>query len=844
MLVGREHDIDTLLSLIARPLKQPGSLRVVQVEGPVGIGKSALLSAVAARVAGPVFLSSGERTPGSSPLSSQRSIIEELLKVPLEDALREETIHTLATRCADAMGGVETIWIVDDAQWLSPSAEEFLGSLMQSPKAPPLTVVLTHRTGFSPSSLLSVARRRGAAQEHFRVDPLPVAAMDQLLGDVPPRQASSVREHARGNPLFIQIATAAFKRHPNAATLEEALRFEHKDQSAIVTTAIAEDIASLPTDARSVLETAAVFARLWTVESGAPFLALPPERYRAALSLLNDHGLLTGAASEVMHPVVRLSVYQSISAERRGELHRQAARHDRADVLTRAEHLSQLGHELTEQEAAQVVSGATLMLAIEPASTVRLLASLPPQHRTIDVEKLMARASIMNGHPREAIARLEPLTSGLDNDAELLVLLADALRMIGEAEEARALIQGFPEPDVPLLLREHLDVIALIDGYAPSSLIDTLRAHAGIEHQRVADIYDTMSLLAAGDVVQAREHFRAIPEWIRSLDQESLRDCIHAVACAAWCAYLLDEHPDALLAAERGIAAAQRYGRSSALPNIATARAFALLQLGRIAEAEEAALYALSRSETLGSPDLAAMSRAALLLCVIPQNNREAIAQRYQELVSVPLPNLTWWRFAVVGVRLRASAVLGRAESYKPLLNAPHDALTGMRHADLALAASEENRDDLAEQYLTQGFAVTRRQEADGQEALLYLAQATIALRSKDTRKLRNALDGLMTARGVFVRRQMGLQLGRTDALVAAVRNVLRAAESPWQKLTPREKQVAEQLTQGLTNQQIASHLGISSRTVEDHAARILRKLDAPSRARAAAILSRSESAA
>lgn len=48
--------------------------------------------------------------------------------------------------------------------------------------------------------------------------------------------------------------------------------------------------------------------------------------------------------------------------------------------------------------------------------------------------------------------------------------------------------------------------------------------------------------------------------------------------------------------------------------------------------------------------------------------------------------------------------------------------------------------------------------------------------------------------------------------------------------LTPREREVAEEVAKGLTNRQVATELGISERTVHAHVRRILRKLRLGSR--------------
>ncbi|WP_322996199.1 helix-turn-helix transcriptional regulator [Castellaniella sp.] len=48
---------------------------------------------------------------------------------------------------------------------------------------------------------------------------------------------------------------------------------------------------------------------------------------------------------------------------------------------------------------------------------------------------------------------------------------------------------------------------------------------------------------------------------------------------------------------------------------------------------------------------------------------------------------------------------------------------------------------------------------------------------------------------------------------------------SPWQRLTLRERQVANYITAGRSNKVIAAELGLSYRTVEAHRARIFNKV-------------------
>ena len=62
---------------------------------------------------------------------------------------------------------------------------------------------------------------------------------------------------------------------------------------------------------------------------------------------------------------------------------------------------------------------------------------------------------------------------------------------------------------------------------------------------------------------------------------------------------------------------------------------------------------------------------------------------------------------------------------------------------------------------------------------------------------------------------------------------------SPLSLLTPRERQTAALVTEGLTNKQIARRLGVTAKTVEKHLTNIMTKLGVPSRAGVAGLVGR-----
>jgi LuxR family transcriptional regulator, maltose regulon positive regulatory protein len=80
--------------------------------------------------------------------------------------------------------------------------------------------------------------------------------------------------------------------------------------------------------------------------------------------------------------------------------------------------------------------------------------------------------------------------------------------------------------------------------------------------------------------------------------------------------------------------------------------------------------------------------------------------------------------------------------------------------------------------------------------------------------------------------RSLGAALGKQPARELAYEG---SDDIRWSGLSPREREVLGLLAQGLTNRQISDRLFISEHTVHRHVTSILRKLDVPSRAAAAA---------
>lgn len=86
---------------------------------------------------------------------------------------------------------------------------------------------------------------------------------------------------------------------------------------------------------------------------------------------------------------------------------------------------------------------------------------------------------------------------------------------------------------------------------------------------------------------------------------------------------------------------------------------------------------------------------------------------------------------------------------------------------------------------------------------------------------------------------ELEIDLRATDLVGAPVVIITGASRKPdcLGSLTPRQKQVAGHLADGLSNGQIAERLGISIATTKDHVHAILKRLGVSSRGKAAALI-------
>ena len=117
-------------------------------------------------------------------------------------------------------------------------------------------------------------------------------------------------------------------------------------------------------------------------------------------------------------------------------------------------------------------------------------------------------------------------------------------------------------------------------------------------------------------------------------------------------------------------------------------------------------------------------------------------------------------------------------------------------------------------------------------QARIELATTLVALGRTDVaeQEAASALDQLL---------ELGAEVEAERARRLQVGAVGRGDPGAPLGLTPREREVLRLITEGLTNRQIAERLVVSEHTVHRHVTNMLRKLELPSRAAAAALAAR-----
>jgi len=361
-LFEREAELESLAGVVKAASEGGGGFACV--EGPSGIGKTALLAAASrlGRERGMQVLGArGGELERELPFGVVRQLFEPVV-VGLDDAARARVVDAAAALAAPALGfalssigGVRIsdpasgtlhglYWLtsnltgerplvmaVDDAQWADGVSLRFLVYLARRLEGLPVALIVSIRDGEQRDWIAALAELASSASHFVRPGGLSTSAVGEVLeriGGVTPDWAAIVGVHRAtgGNPFLVRelagVLTAdgvAFDGNLSERIAALAPR--------TVGRAIMARLASLDRAAGPVLRSVAILGEHAELRHVAALAAVDQGPASVAAGQLVRAGLLRdGLPLTFAHPILRSTVYADISAAERAGLHARAAR--------------------------------------------------------------------------------------------------------------------------------------------------------------------------------------------------------------------------------------------------------------------------------------------------------------------------------------------------------------------------------------------------------------------------------------------------------------------------------------------------------------------------------------
>ena len=313
------------------------------------------------------------------------------------------------------------VLLLDDLHWADPASADLVGALLRRPPQASVLVALAFRRAQISPRLDTALEGCHRARELVRIElsRLDEAEVEQLLGpDFPPSLGKRLFEESGGNPFYLEQLARATGAEPQIARpqSEDAVDGEGSGVPRAVALALTDELATLSTRARSLLEAGAVVGDPFELEFAAAAEAVSESEALFGLDELLMFGLVRRTDAprrfRFRHPLLRRAVYDATSAEWKSTAHERVARALAANsrpAIVRARHVEQFAL-LGDREAIAVLREAA------DASAVRAPASAARWYR--------------------AALRLLP-ADPTDERAKVLVRLADVLAGTGEFAESR-----------------------------------------------------------------------------------------------------------------------------------------------------------------------------------------------------------------------------------------------------------------------------------------------------------------------------------------------------------------------------------------------------------------------
>jgi DNA-binding NarL/FixJ family response regulator len=872
--------VDTLVGRVAereaieRALEDGAGL--VVIEGEPGIGKSRLLAHLANHAA----------AQGCRVLEARASEFEaDVPYAVFAEALGDEFAaagerHATHRALRETLAGLAgsrrpLVACFDDVHWADPASLDALAALVHRPPAGRVLLALTARERRMPAVLAGAV---GAALREDRVVSLGLAPLTaeeaaELVGDAAP----AVYEQSGGNPFYLEQLARARELAPAASAPDDSV-------PPTVAATLAAELATLSPEAQLVLDAAAVAGDPFEPQLAAAVADVSDAAALAALDELLLRALVRPAGAPgrfaFRHPVIRHAVYVAAPPGWRIGAHARAAHaleRQGAGPVARAHHVEQAATPGDADAIALLTAAAEGLHSPAPATSARFYAAvlrLLPDGSGERIELLarLADAQAAGGDARGArdtlLAALQ--AAGADQRFALTVALSNQEWWLGSHEDARRRLhvelRDLPAEPSGDRVRLHLalGLMALL----ACDLADARAqwSDARDDARALGEPVFEAAALAGGALAavlefgaDAADRLDESSAALGRLTEPQLATRLPAFWMHGRAHRALGRFDAALEELERGRAMAERTGRERVLLVLTVETVAPLVELGRIREAIAAAEEGLELARLAGNPRMLLWAHSALSSARLAAGD---VAGALREIEEAGRLDTTADVHAAGQPHWCLGAALLAAGNAEPAAAALREALAHVLPADRAAAAA-----DLAEALLARGDvaaaeaalahpgattgalsvarsavllargraeeAVAAAREAAGSGSLsaarARLAEGRALAAAGDRRAAVEALTAAESALDGFG------AIRRRDEAVRELRRlghrVLRPTSEPGHgPLTAREQQIAELVTAGRTNREIAEQLVLSPRTIEAHLRNIYGKLGIRSR--------------
>ncbi len=495
-LVGRDPEIAQL----ERALDELASdqLRVLEIAGEPGIGKSRLLAELTRRAEGRGWLVLDGRATEFERDVPFGVVVDALndwaarLEPSLLRSLDEATVRELAALIpslselgdrppADPTSSERyrthyairalleglvrvqpTVLALDDLHWADGASIELVGHLARRFRGPLLAALAFRRPPAALSAVATAAERSGLVVR-LNLAPLAVQDADVLLaGALDANTRAGLYARSGGNPFYLQeLARAALAATPaGQPSGRESAAGESCAPPPAVVAAVGAELAGLTADAREVLDGAAVAGDAFTPELVAAIADRTEAATLTALDELLAADLIRTTAAprhfRFRHPIVRQAIYAGIPGGWRLGAHSRAAAALEAvgaPPATRAHHVERSAAAGDEAAIALLVAAARASAESDPRvaghrirTALGLLGPAADAARRVTLLTEAAAAFAAGNAHRDALAALEDALPLVGDDrpeerAALVVDVAAARRRLGLRVESRSLLE-------------------------------------------------------------------------------------------------------------------------------------------------------------------------------------------------------------------------------------------------------------------------------------------------------------------------------------------------------------------------------------------------------------------